>query len=437
MKKGLRSKFSFVALAFVACFFLQAVFAYSFGSSTFDGRFTSTLLSLGDEEKSAGNEITRFNIGDVSNPISYKEASSLLSGTYVYRKVFSHYMVAGENPQLGGTALQVFCEDLSLPIEALKVNGYNDLDYMYEMPLPLFLYCKDAEGNAINWPSYSERPMNISYGADYSTYISSSFADKLISSQPTLFQSYHDLIGRHYSIRFDNGRVKRQATCSINNIYMSSDSPGWSAEAKRVYEERFRGFPSSFGKIHEYGVFFLSNEPFLEYGFSYESDIFTTYSNYKFYLQDIAGELIRSRRFSVYAEVSPLNASNPKWDDYQNLSTLIWDPPDFNPILLLFSVLSSLLFLVTYVFAWILITKDLFVYRKWAGILALTPLILFAIIQISFACFQVYSRFLFYSLNNFVGNAWIVASLVICACVFLVAKSRDLDSLRVKLDADE
>lgn len=409
------------ALSFVA----QGIFAYSFGNTTYSVKFNSTLLSLSEEEKNNGYEFTRLTFLDDNNSFTFKKASNLLAINYSSYKVFSHYLVAGSRINLGESTIKVTCDELDSDAEILKVNGYNDLDYMYEIPLPLYRYNKDENGNPVLWPTYDSRPMNVSYGANYSTYVSSDFADELIDRNPNLYHSYNDLIGVIYNLSIVNETSSENVTCSINNIYLSSQSERWDIETKDMYLSRYNNFPVDFGTIHKNGIFFVSNDFFLKYGFWYEADIQTTYSNYKFYLENIAENTIKENSLKTYFDIPDFDANGGhKWENYNNISGILLGEYSRNYLLLSFSIVFSIMFLLMYFWCCDISFNNQYVLFRYKKSFFAAPIAIFAAFQLLISTMLLFARSKYYFFNNYIGNIWMLLSIFAAVIIYLLVKNK-------------
>lgn len=409
------------ALSFVG----QGIFAYTFGNTTYSVQFNSTLLSLSEEEKNNGYEFTRLTFLDNNDYFTFKKASNLLAINYNSYKVFSHYLVAGRRADLGESTIKVTCDELGSTAEILKVNGYNDLDYMYEIPLPLYKYYKDENGNPVLWPTYDSRPMNVSYGANYSTYVSSDFADELIDKNPNLYQSYNDLIGVIYNLSIVNETSSENVTCSINNIYLSSQSKRWDIETKDKYLSRYNNFPVDFGTIHKNGIFFVSHDFFLKYGFWYEADIQTTYSNYKFYLENIAENTIKENSLKTYFDIPSFDANGGhKWVNYNDISGILLGEYSRNYLLLSFSIAFSIMFLLAYFWCCNISFDNQYVLCRYKKYFFVAPIAIFAIFQLLISTMLLFARGKYYFVNNYIGNIWMLLSIFAAGIIYLLVKNK-------------
>ena len=404
----------------VATFLAHTILAYAYGLSSYQANYTATLLSLSSEEKNNGYGRTRCSIYSDADEFTVSKGMDILKKYYYRYQVFSHYLVAGPHANSKKDKIELYCPEIDDASDALLLNTYNDYDYIYEIPLPLYKFYVDEKGEPAVNPNKSERPMFKDYGAEYTTYVSSAFADKMIEKYDK-YSSYDDLIGSIYTIKITKNKSIQAITCSINNIYLSSDSEYWDLDTKKMYQEQFFNFPEEFGEFHKNGIFFASSKLFVDYGFWYEADVRTTYGNFDFYVKNVAKMPIVEEKQIKLEFFRKDKSNNHQWAEYRNFTTLLRQDEDkTNASLLVAAIVVGVLFLGSYLGIWLSFKDNTFLYYRYKRILPASPLLVFVLIQILFFIMFVFDKFTYFTINNFLGSFILLITIMQTVTIYLI-----------------
>ena len=416
-----KRKFGLSICASVLLLLLQLGFGYAFGSTCTDARLTAALLSLAQEPSI--HDYTRLSYDDVDGSMSFRSALELIGKSYNSYKIFSHYaFLDGSHASSEGQA-KVHCEEFDIDLDLLRVNGYNDLDYMYEIPLPLYKFYTDASGNVAPYPTSETRPMNIRWpGASYSSYVSSEFADKILADYGDVYKTYNDILekGFIYNLALSKGNKTQEVTVSVNNIYLSSDTKNWDLETKDRFLGRYSNFPITFGSYHRYGIFVAEYKFFTDFGFRYEADIHTEYGNYDFYLKNIALPSIQAHHLRTVFHL------NDGWTPYKDVSDLLLYGSNPNGFYLAGCILMGLGFFATYFLCFLYLSRSRYNFTRYKLLLVASPYMIIGLLHAVFSL-AFMSRTYFYRLaNNYVGNIilLIFIALIVCETIFTISKTR-------------
>lgn len=402
-------------------FILQIIFAYTFGYSAYQTKYIATLMGLDASQKNEGNDYTRCSFVDTDGEFMVSEGLKTLTRFYHRYQVFSHYLVAGPHEALSYDNFSIYCPEIDDNTEGLKINTYNDTDYIYEIPLPLHKYYVNEYGVPDINPVRAERPMFVDYGAQYTTYVSSQFADRMIERFAN-YKTYDDLIGKKYNLVIKSKQSQKVITCSINNIFLANDTDNWTNPNKKEFVDSHFGFPYLLGNIHKNGVFFASSDIFTEFGFWYEADIRTTYGNYDFYVNKVAKASIVEKTNLKIEFLMKNSFSEEEWVDYKDFSNLLRvDESKNNYLMLALSITFGVLFLGSYLLIWLNFKNDLFSFYKNRWFLLFLPVVTFIIFQLLSLIILSGDKYNYHLINNFLGNLIIVITLTQTVSMYLIA----------------
>ena len=403
-------------------FVIEIPFSYAFGLSTSDTKLTSNLLDYSIHEKQeSDSKFFRVSLLDSNGSLTLKRTKEYITGNYARYKIYSHYISIGRNNlKSDENKLNIKSNVLNCDsVDFVTTIGFNDLDYMYYMPLPLYRFAVDEKGEPTFSP-YSERTMTKDYdGADFHSYIPSTFADYILETYPEKYKDYNDILdkGFVFDVNFTFNGVTETLYFSANNIYLSSDTEKWDLPTRKDSISQFYDFPVEFGKFNKNCLITNCLDIFVKYGFYYEASIRSNYGNLKYFCKGNIKNLIKEHNLKLVFG----DEQGESWEQRGSLTDLLIAESSQNTALLFAAITVALLFLGSIVLSYIFMIKDK---KKQFSLhkLLIFPICFYVLIQLAFLIIffaDLQTALLF---NNLYGNVIIIITLMLSLVSYAVIK---------------
>lgn len=285
---------------------LLVIFSCVFGCSLDSSLCFATLIGASNFENN--QFFTHVEINEYEY-FSYDELMSVCRSMYGKKKTINSYL---------STEFDVDFEicDFSTSWKICSVPVYSDKKEMEVISLPLYL--EDS--------SIGKGPLN---GANFASYIPSSFADVLV--EKGYFESYDDILSSQCIFKLIDG--DRTDQFSINNIYLNNKSSNWNNQ-----NDLDNGYYEHFSLWNSSSIFAYCPALFREcYNACFYADVREGYGNLKVLFDSISSNLPQRTTATLFS-----NKDIDKKMSVKVLSSNKADSFEFLQIAFLVALLTSL-----------------------------------------------------------------------------------------------
>jgi hypothetical protein len=277
-----------LALFFVSLFAFYSASFYEGASLDEINRFDRLLLLDNLEKKQPTSNFLHVSI-QYPNDLSFDDVLNIQGNSKktLFRETAQSYCVAGNN---NSPKKFDFSESdgslISSSVNVVTVQTFTDSDVMESIALPLYRNIGLS--------------MSGRWGAEIGTYISSSTADALISSNSSFF-TYDDIIDKPFIFQIAESSADGISvfTASINNIYFDSKNSFWDSSAYSTYFQKYLNYYDYFKKGNNQAIIVSSQSIFEKYGISLCVDLSVGFGTARDYIYKVLGTDYFTNGFSL------------------------------------------------------------------------------------------------------------------------------------------